>query len=92
MPEQGKAGIHHTKPLVMPRKIFSLFANDLAKPFSHLRTVYIVVINPVLIAGIVRRIDINTFDLPGVVREKGFKGEKIIAFHKQITAPRIAHR
>ena len=53
----------------MAREVFRFPAHDSAKPVADFRAVDVVVINPVLVARVIRRIDVNAFDLPAVVGE-----------------------
>jgi hypothetical protein len=39
---------------------------------------------------IVRRINVNAFDLSGVVGQKRFEGEQIVSLDEQITRARVA--
>ena len=55
------------------RLIFCFFADNLTKPCFDLGRVYIVIINPALIAGIVRRVYKNTFDFANELQLQGFQ-------------------
>lgn len=70
----------------MPRKVVYFRTYHLAKPFSDMRVVHIVVIHPILITCVVGRIDVNAFDSILVFREQGFEGFKIVAMDNHIAA------
>jgi hypothetical protein len=48
-------------------QVFEVATYNLAKPVPYFRAVHIIVVDPILFAGIVRRIDVDAFDLTGVV-------------------------
>ena len=64
--QQLKARIHHAAPLVVARGVLSFFADRLADPLLELRLRQVVVIDPALVAGVVRRIDVDALDPSGV--------------------------
>ena len=66
----------------MAGKVF--FVNNLTEPVLHHRAGDIIVIDPLLIAGIVRRVDIDTLYLASVSRQKCLEGRQIIAVDNQI--------
>ena len=57
--EEFQAGVHHAQPFVMPRKVFTLLAHDLTQPALHLGIVDCIVVDPALVAGVVRRVDVD---------------------------------
>ena len=70
LPEQFQAWINHTKPFIMAGKVLGFFTNGLIEPLPHFRS--IVIVNPVFIPGIIRRVDINTLDLSSIIRQQRF--------------------
>jgi len=74
----------------MTTQVLILFAHRLIKPLADLGAIYVIVINPAFVAGIVRRIDVDAFHLPGVVWKEIFKGKEIVAFNQEIAGSRIA--
>ena len=66
------------KILVVNRPVLS------AEPCLHKWTVYVVVIDPPLIAGIVRRIDVYAIDTVGVAGEQRFESMQVIAVDDEI--------
>ena len=68
----------------MSRKVFSLFANDLSKPFSYFRAVYIIVIHPILIASIIWRIDIDALYATFIFWEQSLECFKIVSMNDLI--------
>ena len=65
----------------MPAKIFSLCSNNLTKPFANMRVVYIVIVNPTLIACIIWRINIDAIYLPFIFWQQGFQGFKVVTMN-----------
>ena len=74
----------------MAGKVFGFLAHGFAQPFLDERAVDVVVVNPAFVAGVVRRINVDALDLPGVVREQRLERHQIVALHNQIAAARIA--
>ncbi len=58
----------------MSGQVLGLGPHDLAQPVPHFRAVHRVVVDPLLVAGVVRRVDVDALDLPRVVRQKGLEG------------------
>ena len=63
----------------MPREIFAFFAHRLSDPLFKLRLREVVVINPVFVAGVIRRINVDAFDPTSMRRQQRFKREQIVA-------------
>jgi hypothetical protein len=63
-------------------KVF--FIDDLAEPFLYHRGADVVVIGPIFVSGVVRRVDVDTFYFAGVSREKRLKGLEVIAVDYEI--------
>lgn len=70
----------------MTREIFALFADYFAKPFFDFRIVDVVVVNPSLIASIVRRIDIDTLDSAFILGQQRLERLQIIAANNHVVA------
>src|ERR1044072_2951382 len=49
------------------------------QPFQYTRIIHIIVVHPSLVAGVVRWIDVNTFDPPFVFGKQGFQRFEVIA-------------
>ncbi len=58
--------------------------DHLAEPFLHHRRIDIIVIHPFLIAGIVRRIDINALDFSGIDRKQSFQRNQVVAVDDEV--------
>ena len=54
--QQLQPRVHHAQPLVVAGQVLALFADDLAQPLLDLRVIDIIVVDPALVAGVVRRI------------------------------------
>lgn len=66
----------------MAGEVFAV--NDFAQPFlDHWRT-DVVVVNPVLVACVIWRIDVNAFDLAVVVGQKRLEGLQVVAVDNQV--------
>ena len=66
--KQLQPRIHHAKPLVVAREIFSLLAYNFTEPPTDLGMIHIVAIYPALIASVVRGIDIDALDPALILR------------------------
>jgi hypothetical protein len=49
----------------------------------------IIVINPILISRVIRRIYVDTFYSSAVLRKQGFKGKEVIPFYDEVVTGRI---
>src|SRR6266704_1381215 len=81
-PQQLEPWHHHAQPLVVSRQVFPI--NCFAKPIYHHRRVHIVVVNPTLVAGVVRRINVNALNLSMITRQQRFEGLQVVAMHNQV--------
>ena len=88
--QQDHARIHHAQPLIMPRKILRLLADDGAEPAVDFRGVHLVVVNPALVAGVVGRIDVDAFHLARVFRQQRLEGVEIVPLHDEVSRFRAA--
>lgn len=83
-----QARVHHAAPLVVAAEVFALFADGLADPFLELGLGQVVVVDPLLVAGVVGRVDIDALDLAGVGREQGFERQQVVPLDDQIAVQR----
>jgi hypothetical protein len=60
------------------------FINDLAKPLLHHGAVDVVVVNPLFIPGIVRRVNVDALNFSCISRQKGFESDKVVAVYYEI--------
>lgn len=58
------------------------------QPFLDDRRIDVVVIAPALVAGVVRRVDVNAVDLAGVSRQQRFQRVEIVAVNDEIAVER----
>lgn len=70
----------------MAGQVFSFFSHYVAQPFFDLGVIYIVVVDPALIAGIVRRINVDAFDFAFVFGKQRFQGFQIVSMDNHIFA------
>ena len=70
----------------MPVQRFAFLADHLSQPAANLRAVDVVVVNPAFVAGVVRRVDVDAFDLPGVTRQQGFQCVQVVALNDEVAA------
>jgi hypothetical protein len=68
----------------------AFLADDLPQPLTDNRAVHVVVVSPALVAGVVRRIDVDALHLAGVVRQERFERNEVIALHDEISVTRLA--
>ena len=90
LPEQCEPWIHHAKPAIMPIQCLAFPAYDLAKPIPDNRAIHVVVINPVFVARIVGRIDIDALHLSGIVGQQRLERDEVIALDNKIAVARLA--
>jgi hypothetical protein len=57
----------------MAGKVFGLRIYGFAEPFFDFGAIDIVVVDPVFVAGVIGRFDINAFDFSSVVGQEGFE-------------------
>ena len=84
--QQLQARVHHTQPLVVAGQVLALFAYDLAQPLLDFGVVDIIVVDPALVAGVVRRIDVDTLHLALITRQQRFQRLQVIAVDHHIFA------
>lgn len=86
--QQFQARIHHAEPFVMTAQILALLAYDLAQPLLDFRVVHVVVVNPLFVARVVRRIDIDTLHATFVFGQQRFQRLQIVAMYDSVAALR----
>ena len=74
----------------MPIQCFAFLAHHLAQPFANLWAIDVVVVHPALVAGVVRRVDVNALHLTGITRQQGFQGVQVVALHNQVATVSVA--
>jgi len=74
----------------MARKIGCFVPNGLSKPSRNDGAIHAITVSPLLFAGVVRRINAGTLDLPGVVREQRLERDEVVALHDEVAAAGIA--
>ena len=77
--QQCQPRIHHTKPSVVAVERFAFLSDDLAEPLANDRAVDIVVVGPAFVAGVVGRVDADTFHLAGIMWEQGLESDEVVA-------------
>ena len=68
----------------MPTKIFSFCTNYLTKPLADMRVIYIVIIYPAFVASIIRRIYVDTINLPFILWQQGFQCLKVVPMNNLV--------
>ena len=66
----------------MSSKVFAI--HDLSEPVLHHGGIDVVVIDPLFVARVVGRIDIDALDLPGVNGQKGLEGFEVVAVNDEV--------
>lgn len=66
--------------------MFHLLCQPLAEPFTNDRTVHVVIIDPSLVARVIRWIDVDTLHLASVVRQQRLERNKVVALNNEIAA------
>ena len=66
----------------MTREVIAV--HGLAKPFLHHRRVDVVVVSPAFIAGVVRRVNVNTLHLAGVGGQQRLQRLEVVAVNDEI--------
>ena len=62
----------------------AFLADHLAQPLANLRAVDVVVVGPALVARVVRRVDVDTLDLPRVARQQRLQGVQVVALDDEV--------
>ena len=84
--QQFQPWVHHAEPFVMTGEILTLSADHLSQPFQDAGIIHVIVVDPLLIAGVVRRIDIDTLDPALIAWQQGFQRVQIIPVDDHILA------
>lgn len=84
LPQQHQPRIHHAQPAVVAVQRLALAADHLAQPLANLRAVDVVVVDPALVAGVVRRVDIDALHLPRIARQQGLQRVQVVALHDEV--------
>ena len=77
----------------MARQILSFFSHDLPEPGADARVVHIVIVDPILVPRVVRRIDVDAIHLPGIEVFQKLQGMVVVRLDQrapQVTVRRIA--
>ena len=74
----------------MAVKRFAFLANDFTEPFADDGAVDVVVIDPVLVSRVVRRVDLNALDLTGLVRKERLERDEIVALNNEVARAGVA--
>ncbi len=74
----------------MAGKVFGFLAHGFTEPVADERAVDVVVVCPAFVTGVVRRVDVDSLDLSGAVREQRLERDEVVALHDEITASGIA--
>ena len=61
----------------MARKVFGFLAHGFAKPCTDERAVGVVVVNPALVAGVVRRVNVDALDPARVRGQQAFQRQQM---------------
>ena len=84
--QELQARVHHAQPLVVAGEVLALLAHDLPEPFPDARVVHVVVVDPALVAGVVRRIDVDAVDLSLVFRKQRLQRFEVVAVDDHVSA------
>ena len=84
--QQHQPRIHHAQPAVVAVEGLAFLAHHLAQPFADFGAVDVVVVHPAFVAGVVRGVDVDALHLPGVARQQGLEGMKVVALHDEVAA------
>ena len=92
LPQELQPRIHHAQPLVMARQILSFFSHDLPEPGADARVVHIVIVDPILVPRVVRRIDVDAIHAPLVLRQQRLQRHEVVAVDDHVPVVRAALR
>ena len=88
LPQKLEPRAHHAQPLVVAREVLALLAHGLPKPLFDARVVDVVVVHPALVAGVVRRIDVDAVDPALILRQQGLQRLEVVAVDDHVPAVR----
>ncbi|MCY4313211.1 MAG: hypothetical protein OXD44_05860, partial [Gammaproteobacteria bacterium] len=54
------------------------------QPFSNHGCVHVIVVAPIFVSGVVRRVNENAVDLTRIMWKKGFQGVKVVTMNDEI--------
>lgn len=83
--QQLEPRVHHAEPFVVAGKILAFLADDFSYPLFDFGVVYVVIVDPVFVAGVVGRVDVDELYPAFVLREQGLKGEEVVAVDYKIS-------
>ena len=75
---------HHAQPLLMPLLVVAVHRAVFLQPALHQIGIHIVVVAPALVAGVIRRVNVNAIHPPRITRHQRFERMQIIAMHNQV--------
>jgi hypothetical protein len=81
------------KPNVRPGRLVAQGvpeSDDVAQPLANPRVVHVVVVDPVLVARVIGRVDVDALDLPAIAREEGLEGFEVVALDQEILGLGVA--
>lgn len=68
----------------MSFQVFIINGCVLGEPLLHHWAVYVVVVDPALVASVVGWVDVDALDTVGIAREQGFEGMQVIAVDDEV--------
>ena len=80
--------VHHAQPLVVAAEVLALLAHGPVEPLPDAGVVDVVVVDPALVAGVVRRIDVDAVDPTLVLGQQGLQGLEVVAVDDHVPAVR----
>ena len=90
LPQKLEPWVHHAQPLVVAGEILTLLTDDVANPLADTRIVDVVVVFPVLVAGVVWRIDVDAVDPALVLGQQRLQRLEVVAVDDHVPAVRAA--
>ena len=58
----------------------------MAEPFADDGAVDVIVVSPALVPSVVRRVNVDAFDLAGVVGQQRLERDEVVALHDEVAA------
>lgn len=83
--QQHEPRPHHAQPLVVAQQVLAVH-RIAGQPFLHDRGIDIVVVTPLFISGVVRRVNEDQINLSRVARQQALQRMQVVAVNDEIAA------
>ena len=82
--QQMQPGPYHAQPLIVPFQVFNVNRAIFLQPRLQQRAVDVVVVDPVFVAGVVGRIDVDALDFASILREECLQCVEVVSVEDEV--------